>query len=133
MKKYLLASAIGLMMCLCGCTKFEPAILDLSVTPIQAGSSTLLLNSESKITNNGGCKFINEMGFLYSLNPELTYMADGVTTVIVAKNLETTEFHENFNVPSEMLDTICYVRAYVCTNAGTGYSEPKVVSTHLSE
>ena len=132
MKKYfpiLILSFIAL--CLSGCSKFEPATIDLTVTPMPVSSETMWLDCKGTVTNNGGCKFFNEMGFLFSFTDEPMYKADNVITVAVEENIETPTFDLTFT--SVMVDTVYFVRAYVCTNAGTGYSETKMVSTHFPE
>lgn len=111
-----------------GCTKFEPAIMDLKVSPLYLENSCMI-ECEANITDNGGCKFINEMGFLFSLLPDPEYKGENVITVIANEKLETTTFDLTYQ--AALLDTIYYVRAYTCTNAGTGYSDVKTVSTHL--
>ena len=116
------------VLCLAGCAKFEPATIDLSVTPMPVNSETVWLDCKGTVTNNGGCKYFNEMGFLFSFTPDPMYKADNVTTVAVEENIESTTF--DYTHTSVMADTVYYVRAYVCTNAGTGYSETKTISTH---
>ena len=76
------------------------------------------------------CKYFNEMGFLFSLTPDPMYKADDVTTVAVEEDIETPTF--DYTHTSVMIDTVYFVRAYVCTNAGTGYSETKTVSTYIT-
>ena len=132
MKKYFsILTMIVVVLCLSGCTKFEPATVDLNVSPLPVGDGTVWFDCKGEVTNNGGCKYFNEMGFLFSLSPDPTYKADDVTTIAVEKNIETTTFNHTYT--SVMTDTVYFVRAYVCTNAGTGYSETKNVSTYLSK
>ena len=131
MKKYfsiLILSVVAL--CLNGCAKFEPATVDLSVTPMPVNNETVWFDCKGTVTHNGGCKYFNEMGFLFSFTDEPMYKADDVITVAVEENIETTTF--DYTYTSIMTDTVYFVRAYVCTNAGTGYSETKVVSTHIA-
>ncbi len=129
MKKYFFSVILGLLLILgSGCTKFEPATVDLSVTPILSGT-TYLLDCEGTVTNNGGVKYFNEQGFLFSLKPDPTYKGEDVTTVISMEDVTSTAFDETYT--GAIADTIYYVRAYVCTNAGTGYSETKIVSTYM--
>ncbi|HPT52498.1 MAG TPA: hypothetical protein PK740_04375 [Bacteroidales bacterium] len=128
MKKYILAS-LFVVFCIMnnGCTKFEPAIVNMSVTPI-VYPNTCLIDCKADVTNNGGCKYFNEMGFCFSLKPNPTYKGEDVITVISMEDVESTNF--TLNYPAPLLDTIYYVRAYVCTNAGTGYSEVATISTY---
>ena len=129
MKKIILNAVLGLLLLMgSGCSKFEPATMDLDVTPVFYGN-VCLLKCEANITDNGGCKYINEMGFLFSLMPEPKYREENVITVVADEKLETTSFDLDYQIP--LLDTIYYVRAYTCTNAGTGYSDIKMVSTHV--
>ena len=131
MKKYfsiLILSVVAL--CLNGCAKFEPATVDLSVTPMPVNNETVWFDCKGTVTHNGGCKYFNEMGFLFSFTDEPMYKADDVITVAVEENIETTTF--DYTYTSIMTDTVYFVRAYVCTNAGTGYSETKTVSTHIA-
>lgn len=130
MKKYFSIFIMSVVvLCLSGCAKFEPATIDLSVSPLPVNSETVWLDCKGNVTNNGGCKYFNEMGFLFSFTDEPTYKADNVITVAVEENIETTSF--DYTLTSVMADTVYFVRAYVCTNAGTGYSETKTVSTHI--
>lgn len=129
MKKQILPLILGLLLILgAGCSKFEPATVDLSVTPISLENS-YILDCKGAVTNNGGCKYFNEMGFLFSLTPEPTYKGQDVTTLVAEEDIEETKFDMTYQAP--LLDTVYYVRAYVCTNAGTGYSDVQIVSTHL--
>lgn len=130
MKKYfsiLIMSVV--VLCLHGCAKFEPATVDLNVSPIPVNTEAVWFDCQGTVTNNGGCKYFNEMGFLFSLSPDPTYKGEDVTTVAVEENIETPTFDLTYN--NTIIDTIYYVRAYVCTNAGTGYSETKTVDTHI--
>ncbi len=131
MKKQILPLILGLLLLLgAGCSKFEPATVDISVTPISLDNSCIF-DCKGTVTNNGGCKYFNEMGFLFSLTPEPTYKGQDVTTLVAEEDVEETKFDLTYQAP--LLDTVYYVRAYVCTNAGTGYSEVKILSTHLDE
>ena len=131
MKKYLSILILSVVvLCLSGCTKFEPATVDLSVTPMPVNNETVWFDCKGTVTHNGGCKYFNEMGFLFSFTDEPMYKADDVITVAVEENIETTTF--DYTYTSIMTDTVYFVRAYVCTNAGTGYSETKTVSTHIA-
>lgn len=128
MKNKCIALIFGALLLLgSGCSKFEPAIVDLSVTPV-VYPGTCILDCKGTVTDNGGCKFFNEMGFLYSLSPDPTYKGEEVTTIVAEEDIESTTFDMTYNAP--VLDTVYYVRAYVCTNAGTGYSETKIVPTY---
>ncbi len=130
MKKYILTSLVLILFFLNnGCTKFEPAIVSLSVTPI-VYPGTCLMDCKADISNNGGCKYFNEQGFCFSLNPNPTYKGEDVITVISMEDVESTNY--TLNYPAPLLDTIYYVRAYVCTNAGTGYSDVVTVSTYTN-
>ena len=130
MKKYFPIILLSfVVLCLSSCAKFEPATIDLGVTPVPAGEGALWLNCQGTVTNNGGCKYFNEMGFLFSLTPDPMYKAEDVVTVAVEENIESTTFDLVYT--DVKIDTVYFVRAYVCTNAGTGYSESKMVSTHL--
>ena len=131
MKKYLSVLILSfVVLCLSGCAKFEPATIDLSVTPMPVNEETVWFDCKGTVTNNGGCKYFNEMGFLFSFTDEPMYKGDDVITVAVEENIETTTF--DYTHTSVMIDTVYFVRAYVCTNAGTGYSETKTVSTHIA-
>ncbi len=129
MKKSVITLFVGFLLILgAGCSKFDPATVEASVTPIPAGNS-YIMDCKGTISDNGGCKYFNEVGFLFSLAPEPTYKADEVTTIKAEDHDgESTTFGITYNAP--ILDTVYYVRAYVCTNAGTGYSETKIVSTY---
>ncbi|MBP5557312.1 MAG: hypothetical protein J6X65_06410 [Bacteroidales bacterium] len=131
MKKYFVTLFVGILLVLIsGCTKFEPATVDASVTPISY-PGTCIMDCKGTITENGGCKYFNEVGFLFSLTPEPTYKAEGVTTIAMEEHDgKSTTFNITYN--GAMLDTVYYVRAYVCTNAGTGYSEAKIIPTYES-
>lgn len=132
MKKYLSILIMSVVvLCLSGCAKFEPATVDLTVTPLPVGDEAFWFDCKGNVTNNGGCKYFNEMGFLFSFTDEPMYKGDDVITVAVEENIQTTSF--NYTHTSVMTDTVYFVRAYVCTNAGTGYSETKMVSTHIPE
>lgn len=131
MKKYfsiLIMSVV--VLCLSGCAKFEPATVDLTVTPLPVGDETIWIDCKGNVSHNGGCKYFNEMGFLFSFTDEPMYKGDEVITVPVEENIETTTF--NYTHTSVLTDTVYFVRAYVCTNAGTGYSETKTVSTYIT-
>ena len=117
-------------LCLSGCAKFEPATIDLSVSPLPVNSDAVWLDCKGTVTNNGGCKYFNEMGFLFSFTPDPVYKGENVTTIAVEENIETPTF--DYTYTSVMIDTVYFVRAYVCTNAGTGYSETKTISTHIT-
>lgn len=131
MKKYFSIIILScVMLCLSGCAKFEPAIIDLSVTPMPVSSETMWLDCKGTVTDNGGCKYFNEMGFLFSFTPDPVYKAEDVYTVAVEENIETPTFDLTYT--NVMIDTVYFVRAYVCTNAGTGYSETKTISTHIT-
>ncbi|MCQ2280398.1 MAG: hypothetical protein MJZ49_06320 [Bacteroidales bacterium] len=129
MKKYFISLFVGFLLVLgAGCTKFDPATVDLSVTPITY-PGTCIMDCKGTITDNGGCKHFNEVGFLFSLNPEPVYKGEEVTTVVVEDHDgESTTFALTYQAP--IMDTVYYVRSYVCTNAGTGYSEVKIIPTY---
>lgn len=130
MKNQCIAFLIGILLVLvAGCTKFEPATVDVTVTPI-VYPGACIMDCKGTVTNNGGCKFFNEMGFLFSLSPDPKYKGEEVSTIVAEEDIESTTFDLTYNAP--LLDTIYYVRAYVCTNAGTGYSDVKIVSTHTA-
>ena len=131
MKKYFSILFMSVVvLCLSGCTKFEPATVELSVTPLPVNSEIMYLTCKGDVKHNGGCKYFNEMGFLFSFTDEPVYKGDDVTTVMVEENIETTTFE--YTHTAIMMDTVYYVRAYVCTNAGTGYSETKTISTYIT-
>ncbi|MBQ4355404.1 MAG: hypothetical protein II757_01955 [Bacteroidales bacterium] len=131
MKTRLVSLCIGcLLLLVAGCTKFDPATVEAKVIPVTT-SNQCIMDCEGTITNNGGCKYFNEVGFLFSLNPDPTYKGEEVTTIMMEDHDgKSTTFDVVYNAP--LLDTIYYVRAYVCTNAGTGYSESEIVSTYTS-
>ncbi|MBO4645335.1 MAG: hypothetical protein J5642_02335 [Bacteroidales bacterium] len=132
MKRYFIVLFVStLLFALAGCSKFEPATVTASVTPI-VYPGNCIMDCKGTITENGGCKYFNEVGFLFSLAPEPTYKGENVTTLSMEEHDgKNTAFNLTYNAP--VMDTIYYVRAYVCTNAGTGYSDVQIVSTHTSE
>lgn len=129
MEKYFIALFAGFLAAMAiGCAKFEPATVGVSVTPIVTPGSCIM-DCKGTITDNGGCKYFNEVGFLFSLKPDPVYKGDEVTTLRVEEHDgKATTFDMTYQAP--IMDTIYYVRSYVCTNAGTGYSETKIISTY---
>lgn len=131
MKKYFSILILSVVVfCLSGCTKFEPATVDLNASPLPVNSEYAWIDCKGTVTNNGGCKYFNEMGFLFSFTPDPVYKGEDVITIPVEENIETPTF--DYTYTNTLPDTVYFVRAYVCTNAGTGYSETKTVSTRVS-
>ena len=129
MKKYIFVFVIGSLLFLHNsCTKFQAPSIDLTIVSMEEDG---LIHCKGKITDNGGNKFINEMGFLFSFKPMPSYKGQEVETVMVYEDLETTDF--DYIKRGIIPDTVYYIRAYAITNAGTGYSNMKILDTHTSE
>lgn len=109
-----------------GCRDFYPAQIALAVD-YNAESGEALCTSQ--ITDDGGCPFFTEQGICYGHYPEPSHI-DGYSDIKIIKELtEDLEFSTLINLP--LTDTVYYVRTYVKTNAGIGYSDIVEVSTYL--
>lgn len=111
-----------------GCRDFYPAQMALTV---DYNAETKGAICTSQITDDGGCPFFTEQGICYGFYPEPS-LIDGYSDIdVINKLTEELEFSTLIDLP--LADTIYYVRTYVKTNAGIGYSDIVEVSTHLPE
>lgn len=99
------------------CQKFEPATCVLN---IETPNDSVSIKCSADITDNGGCIYFIEQGYCLSFyhtpsttdkNSTIEKINTGVRDNTFSWDLELTE-----------ADTTYYIRAFVKTNAGTGYS-----------
>lgn len=113
---------------LVGCRDFYPAQMKLSVDFNHENS---MATAVGEIVDDGGCSFFTEQGICYGFYPEPSHI-DGYSQIkIVEEQTEETQF--SIQIPLPIKDTIYFMRAYVKTNAGIGYSEIVEVSTKIPE
>jgi len=83
------------------------------------------------IIDGGGSERFNEKGCIYGFKTENTII-DGVSNIFKVESSEKEWFFDWSMSATEhfyVLDTIYYVRAWVKTNAGIGYSNPVRIET----
>jgi len=119
-------AVVMLGLCMASCMKFEPAEVKLTTAHHLA---TNVVECKATITDNGGCPNFTEQGAMYSFYQEPTLLDNYAMIECFNKNKKETDFTFNFVLP--LYDTIYYVRAYVKTNAGIGYSNIVKINTYL--
>jgi len=80
------------------------------------------------ITKDHGCKYFSEQGIIYSFYDNPTY-TDNIFTSINEVNRVTKERTFTFAFEANKPDTTYYIRAYVKSNYGTGYSNTVKILT----
>lgn len=124
MSKKISLLIVLLSLILFGCEKFVPAELHMTALydPI-----TQIVTCKVTITDNGGCTNFTEQGGIFSLNETPSHLDQYSTVEIVEKNSKEMTFVYETRLPQ--LDVTYYLRAYVKTNAGTGYSNIIAIET----
>jgi hypothetical protein len=127
MKKLIILSAFFLAVGLQSCEdpKAPECKLAVSYNPV-----TDLITCDVSITEDNGSKFFSDEGLLISFH-STPMRADNFTEEIqVNKNSKERKFQYTF--VAQELDTTYYIKAYVKSNYGTGYSEIESVHTDLT-
>ncbi len=107
-----------------GCEKFEPPILTLKANydPFFKTVSCTVT-----IVDNGGCTNFTEQGGIFSLNSTPSHLDQYSVVEVFERN--STEMVYKYETSLPLEDVTYYIRAYVKTNAGTGYSNIIAIST----
>lgn len=121
------STIVILFLCIINSCKFEPAELKLTVTYDYEDN---IVSGNATITDNGGCTNFTEQGAMFSLYKEPTLVDKYAEIECFNTNVENTSFEVLFKLPH--YDTTFYVRAYVKTNAGIGYSNIVEIRTSPS-
>jgi hypothetical protein len=109
---------------LAGCEKFEPA--QLHMTALYDPSDKTVTCSVT-ITDNGGCTNFTEQGGMFSLGENPSHLDQYSTIEVMYKN--SAEHKYIYKTRLSQDDVTYFVRAYVKTNAGTGYSNIIAIKT----
>lgn len=112
---------------LAGCEKFEPT--ELHMTELYDGDKTVTCTVT--ITNNGGCSNFSEQGGIVSFSNNPSHLDQYSVVEVIYKN--STELIYSFTRTLPIADTTYFLRAFVKTNAGTGYSNIIAVKTRTPE
>lgn len=109
---------------LAGCEKFEPAKLRMTAL---YDPSDKTVTCTVTITDNGGCTNFTEQGGMFSLSENPSHLDQYSTIEVMNKNSSEHKFIYKTRLSQD--DVTYFVRAYVKTNAGTGYSNIIAVKT----
>jgi hypothetical protein len=82
------------------------------------------------ITEDNGCKYFSEQGIVYAFYDNPVY-TDNVFASVNKVNEGTEERSFTFAFKVDELDTTYYIRAYIKSNYGTGYSNTVKIVTEL--
>lgn len=110
---------------LAGCAKFEPA--QLNMTAIYDPSDRTVTCTVT-ITDNGGCTNFTEQGGIYSLGENPSHLDQYSTIEVMEKNVSELIYTYKTRLP--LLNEKYFIRGYVKTNAGTGYSNIIAIDTY---
>lgn len=124
MNRKILVLLAFLSVTLFGCAKFEPPILKMKAN---YDPSNQTVTCTVTITDNGGCTNFSEQGGIYSLSSNPSHLDQYSTIEVVEKNATTMIYEYKTRLPQ--VDVTYYVRAFVKTNAGTGYSNIIAIET----
>ena len=80
------------------------------------------------ITEDHGCKYFSEQGIVYAFYDNPVY-TDKVFASVNEVNRATKERTFTFAFEADELDTTYYIRAYIKSNYGTGYSNTVKITT----
>jgi hypothetical protein len=103
----------------------------------QAPESKLTASYDSKtdsvkctvsITDDHGCKYFSQQGIVYAFYNDPVY-TDDVFASVHEINKATKERSFQFAFEADEPDTIYYIRAYIKSNYGTGYSNTVKIVT----
>jgi hypothetical protein len=107
-----------------GCEKFEPAQLHMKAVYDPADQT---VSCTVTITDNGGCTNFSEQGGIFSLNEKPSHLDQYSTVEIIETNSTAMVYEYKTRLPQA--NVTYYVRAFVKTNAGTGYSNIISINT----
>ena len=107
----------SLLILFAGCMDFEPAQLKMDAT---YDPETRIVTCDVTIIDDGGCSNFTEQGGIYSLSEVPSHLDQYSTVEVVEKNTKETTF--TYQTKLTLDNTKYYIRTYVKTNAGTGYS-----------
>lgn len=123
---FLLFSLLVLLM---GCAKFEPAQLKMTAT---YNPEERTVTCDVTIIDDGGCSNFTEQGGIFSLSEVPSHLDQYSVVEVVEKNTKNTTFrYKTSKLPLE--NTTYYIRTYVKTNAGTGYSNIVTFDTTVED
>jgi hypothetical protein len=108
----------SLLVLFAGCIDFEPATLKMEAT---YDPESRVVTCDVTIVNDGGCINFTEQGGIYSLNEVPSHLDQYSTVEVVERNTKETTFR--YQTKLTLNNTKYYIRTYVKTNAGTGYSD----------
>lgn len=124
MKKYrFLVFSLSLFI-MQSCAKFEPAECALNV---DYNPDSVWTECHVTITNDGGCSYFTEQGYCVSFFQTPSMIDDNSTVEVV--NSGGKQINYSWKMKLTEIDTTYFIRAYVKTNAGTGYSNIVSVTT----
>ena len=107
-----------------GCAKFGPPILKMTAN---YDPSNQTVTCKVTITDNGGCTNFSEQGGIYSLNSTPSHLDQYSVIEVVERNSTSMIYEYKTRLPQ--VNVTYFIRAYVKTNAGTGYSNIIAVET----
>jgi len=125
MKKLLLFFTLLGLMLTYSCNDPQAPESNLTATYDAATDSVFCTVS---ITENHGCKYFSEQGIVYAFYDNPVY-TDNVFASVNEVNKATKEQTFTFAFQANIPDTTYYIRAYVKSNYGTGYSNTVTITT----
>jgi hypothetical protein len=106
------------------CAQFEPAECELNV---DYNPDSVWTECHVTIKDDGGCSYFTEQGYCIGFFQTPSLIDDNSTVEMVNSGVEQTGY--SWKMKLTEIDTTYYIRAYVKTNAGTGYSNIVSVTT----
>lgn len=106
------------------CAKFDPVDCSLNV---DYNPDSVWTECHVTILDDGGCSYFTEQGYCVSFFGEPSIIDENSTIEVI--NSGGNEINYSWKMKLTEIDTTYYIRAYVKTNAGTGYSNIVSVTT----
>lgn len=110
---------------LAGCAKFEPAQLHMTALYDPTDKT---VTCTVTITHNGGCTNFSEQGGIFSLSETPSHLDQYSTVEVMNRNSE--ELVYTYKTRLSQTGVTYFVRGYVKTNGGTGYSNIIAIDTY---
>ena len=106
------------------CAQFEPVECELNV---DYNPDSVWTECHVTIKDDGGCSYFIEQGYCVSFFQTPSLIDENSTVEAVNSGVEQTTY--SWKMKLTEIDTTYYIRAYVQSNAGTGYSNIVSVNT----